>query len=339
MAHNMTIDKLGNAEMFYVRSSGTPWHHLGTGINTTVASTSPEMRTVLGWTVDQHAIYWKRPLPDGTFVEELVPSGRLNVRMDTLDQLAIVSPDYHVIQNMEAVAMMDALVGEAAAMYETAGSLKGGRMVWALAALPRELTVVPGDTLKPYLAMMLAHDGTHALTMKPTTTRIVCNNTYDMALGAAGRALRIEHRKGASVKLEEARRILGFADAYFIKLEDAARRLTSHKINALMLSRYFETVFPHPEQATPETREAAARVDALHEKLAILFHEGAGAALPGVKGTIWGALNAVTEYTDHVAPVTVKGAMKAGGLEDVILGSAVQVRQRAMDAALALLPN
>ena len=44
---------------------------------------------------------------------------------------------------------MDALVGDKLALYETSGSLHGGRRVWMLARIPKEYWAGADDLIKP----------------------------------------------------------------------------------------------------------------------------------------------------------------------------------------------
>src|SRR5262245_19963991 len=127
MAHELTISKLGRAEMAYF--GAPPWHAAQTKpVSLSRHATAVEMMEAasLNWLVESQPLYIKEP--DGTFtmIDEVVA----NVRSDTRERLGIVTPDYSIIQNLKSFQIMDAIVGEAAAMYETAGSLNGGRRIW-----------------------------------------------------------------------------------------------------------------------------------------------------------------------------------------------------------------
>jgi hypothetical protein len=99
-----------------------------------------------------------------------------------------------VFQNHEAFDFMDGLVGDKLAMYETAGSLHGGKRVWMMASIPKEYRAGPDDLIKPYVLLTNTHDGSQALRMIPTTVRVVCQNTLNLALRESGvEGLTISH--------------------------------------------------------------------------------------------------------------------------------------------------
>ena len=97
-----------------------------------------------------------------------------------------------VVQNTEAFAFTDALLGEGV-QYETAGSLMGGRKVWLLARLPREF-IIAGERISPYLVFSNTHDGSGAVRVAVTPIRVCCNNTLNLALATAQRSLDSPHR-------------------------------------------------------------------------------------------------------------------------------------------------
>ena len=116
--------------MFYVRE--TPWHGLGVRVNEAPASKEALTAAGLDWNVIQEPIY--------TETEELINGYKANVRDSDRRVLGVVTDRYKVIQNTEAFAFTDSLLGEGV-RYETAGSLQGGRKVWLLAHMPHEYII------------------------------------------------------------------------------------------------------------------------------------------------------------------------------------------------------
>ena len=114
--------------MFYVRK--TPWHGLGTRVNEALNSKEALTAAGLDWNVIQEPIY--------TETEELIEGYKANIRDTDRKVLGVVTDRYKIVQNQEAFAFTDALLGEGV-RYETAGSLQGGRKVWLLAHLPHEI--------------------------------------------------------------------------------------------------------------------------------------------------------------------------------------------------------
>ena len=100
--------------MFYTREK--PWHGLGT-----LVAEAPESREALriaglNWKVLQEPVYTEN--------DELIQGYKANVRDSDRKILGVVTDRYKVIQNEEAFAFTDALLGEGV-RYETAGGKKG----------------------------------------------------------------------------------------------------------------------------------------------------------------------------------------------------------------------
>ena len=113
--------------MFYVKK--TPWHGLGTEVQEAPDSREELWMAGLDWSVVQEPIYTGR--------KELVEGYKANIRDSDRNPLGVMADRYQVIQNREAFAFTDSLLGEGVC-YETAGSLLGGRKVWMLARMPQK---------------------------------------------------------------------------------------------------------------------------------------------------------------------------------------------------------
>ncbi len=136
--------------MFSTREK--PWHGLGTIVAEALNSGEALEAAGLNWKVVQKKIY--------TGDRKLIPGYRANVRDTDHRLLGVVSDRYRVVQNEDAFAFTDALLGEGV-RYETAGSLQSGRRVWMLAKLPNEYIIL-GEQISPYLVFSNTHDGSGA---------------------------------------------------------------------------------------------------------------------------------------------------------------------------------
>ena len=162
--------------MFSVREK--PWHGLGTIVAEAPDSSAALELAGLDWTVTQKDI----ATADGG---KVIPGFKANVRELDDKVLGIVTDRYKVVQNTEAFAFTDALLGEGV-RYETAGSLQGGRRIWLLAKLPQQY-IINGDEITPYLVFMNSHDGSGSIKVAMTPIRVVCSNTLNLALSKAKR--------------------------------------------------------------------------------------------------------------------------------------------------------
>ena len=323
MAHNLTIDRFGRAEMFYINES--PWHGLGTKLEKVATSKEALVAASLDWAVRMEPIF----LGNGRRVDEF----RATVRADTGEALSIVGTRYQPIQNVEAFRFLDALVGEAKAMYHTAGNLRGGRKVWIQARLPKELVIVPGDVAEKFLLLVNSHDGESAMVCRFVATRVVCQNTLAAALRehGASRQVSVRHTRSATERVDEARRVLGLSLKYFDVFGQRCQAMSAKKLTQRMLHEYFSMVVP-----TPEPGRDSSQVRRIHQALAHLFEEGRGNERRQVRGTLWAAYNSVTEYVDHIRGVRKDGTPRGNWAESALFGSGDALKQRAYLAAVAL---
>src|SRR5262245_52747140 len=331
MAHAIDTTT-GKAAVFVTGAAA--WHRLGKVV--AQAQTSAEAISLAGldWIVKQYPAVAQ--LNDGTNINpdrtfNLRPTDRVaNVRMDTLAVLGVVGKGYHVFQNAAAFDFMDAIVSEKLAMYETAGAIFGGRRVWLMARIPQELRVAGTDDVTlPYVLLTNSHDGSTALRMIPTSVRVVCQNTLNLALRRAGTAgLTIRHCESLAARVEDARANLGIITKRVSAFQAELDALAAVSLKETEVADYFRGVFkmrPPLKKAAAHTdgasllesllgravqqsevmadlleghREQTARKAAndarLLEQLLSNYHNDTN-SLPGVEGTVWAAYNAVSE--------------------------------------------
>lgn len=161
--------------MFYTRT--TPWHGLGVHVEEAPNSEDALRIAGLNWEVQQKFIL--------TNDHQLIDGYKANMRYSDGAILGIVSDRYKIVQNHEAFAFTDALLGEGV-RYETAGSLQGGKRVWLLARLPEQH--IADEEFENYLVFSNSHDGTNAVKVAVTPVRVVCHNTLNLALSTARRS-------------------------------------------------------------------------------------------------------------------------------------------------------
>lgn len=208
-----------NFETGFSASGIVPWHGLGEIIKE--APTSEEAIKIAG--LDWDVI--PRPIYDELGRE--LEGYKVNVRSTDNQILGIVTDRYRIVQNSEAFAFTDALLGEGVT-YETAGSLASGKRVWMLAKM--EGTLLAEENIDPYLVFTNAHDGSGAVRVAITPIRVVCQNTLNLALRDASRHWSCAHKGNIQSKLEDARYTLESADRYMKALEEEFGELKLKKV-------------------------------------------------------------------------------------------------------------
>ena len=271
--------------MFSVREK--PWHGLGTVVAEAPASADALELAGLDWRVEQTPIY----TPHGQ-----VEGYRANVRNTDGQVLGVVTDRYKVIQNTEAFAFTDELLGSGV-RYETAGSLQGGRKVWLLARLPREF-IIAGERISPYLVFSNTHDGSGAVRVAVTPIRVCCNNTLNLALSTATRSFSMVHTGDVKGKVAEARQTLFMADTYMENLGREFERLRKQKITEQQVQEYIALLLPIEENASDIT---AKNVTKLRNDMAARYFDAPD--LKGLGNNAYRFINAVSDFATHAEPI------------------------------------
>ena len=274
--------------MFSVREK--PWHYEMTKDVTKIIQEAPTSKEALvaaglDWTIEG------KPVFDAHGNE--IKGYSANTRSSDGKVLGIVGSRYNVVQNAEAFAFTDSLIGEGV-RYETAGSLWGGKRIWLLAKLPDRY--VAGDKVEPFVCFTNTHDGTGAVRVCMTPVRVVCNNTLNAAISGARRSWSAVHRGNVGAKLEEARETLQLADQYMTSLDEVADRLANEKLTEGQMIKAVEALVPIDDKATERQKKTA--MNAREQIIACTLAPD----LVKFLNTKWGFVNAVSDYVGHSEP-------------------------------------
>lgn len=333
MAH-LISEASGRAEAFYALKPA--WHGLGTVLDHAPDSATAIEAAGLNWRVDPLPLVARRSVdtPEGIAIDDTdVPGFVANVRSDTGDILGVVGSSYRIVQNSEAFGFLDSLLQDGVMRYESAGALKGGRIVWMLARMPSVDTIAAGDDSRRYVLFTTAHDGTGAIRALPTSVRVVCWNTLSIAMKSKDSAV-IRHTGDIDTKLSIARRYLSQFDQAFTLHSDTARRLADRRYTFDQLESYLSRLFPEVEEKRAKTiRERdieSVRLNLINPRNTV----------GNIAGTWWSAVNAVTELVDHAS--TTRGQSPREKSENRMManfglhGRAAQFKREAFDVAAEL---
>ena len=295
--------------MFSVRE--VPWHGLGKVLKDAPTSKDAITEAGLDWLVIPRKV-WVEVEPtqveagepvimhgESTTVLKLANEFVANVRASDGSVLGIVSDEYRLVQNWEAFEFTDSLVQDGIMRYETAGSLRNGRIIWLLGRLSEHKTIL-NDKVEPYVLFMNTHDGTGSVRVLTTPVRVVCNNTLNLALnkatGGIGRSWSTIHTGNMQEKLAEARRTLGLVNQFMLELEQFANTLVHIWISDDQWEDIVSDLLPIGENDSERRREniMVAR-EALVNRAYI--HE-----LRPYYNTGWACVNAVADFVAHYKP-------------------------------------
>jgi phage/plasmid-like protein (TIGR03299 family) len=217
------------------------------------------------------------------------------------DVLGVVGERYVPLQNEDLFDFADNLLDNGG-RWETAGSIKGGRVVFGALALERETVLDPNgvsDKINTYLLVNTSHDGSIAIQASITPVRVVCANTLNLALGNRGRggsvkqSFKIRHTQTAQGKVAVAREALGLANAYMDEFDKMASAMIETEITKAQFDQIVNLAYPMPKDDAKKVSitKHANKIDLINDIYVGDFNNT-------ISGTAWGALNALTERLD-----------------------------------------
>ena len=296
MAAELTIRKDGFVEMAFI--GDTPWHDSGQKLQENATIEEWQKEAGLDWTIESAPIQYQALSGSGYGIETYPFDGR-NVlyRSDNKEPLSAVSDRYKAVQPKEVLEFFRDLVEENGFKIHTAGTLMGGKRMWALAQTGKYGEIVKEDGIGGFLLLSTSCDRSLATTARFTTVRVVCNNTLSMAHNENSHTVSFSHIKKFDHGAVKAK--LGNAVESFGAFIDMGKYLQQQQMNQAQADQFIKNLIAPMSQIKRDDYDIAN--NRAYQKIISLFDGGAmGSELVG--HTKWGMLNAVTEYYDHHKP-------------------------------------
>lgn len=291
------------------------WHKQGTVLDTegkkglTIEQALPA--SGLDFTVEKVPLYAAMPGVSATEINGATVTTvdrRYGVqRMDTGEVLGTVGESWQPVQNLEGFAILNDVIAQASALdegyklwIESAGALDNGRKVWVLAHIDQDLQIA-GEEYRSYLLFMNGHDGRTSVTAAAVDMRVVCANTLNFAVFEENstrgekipRIVRVRHTSRAGQKIKEAHAILGMRNRRAEELARQGEWLVEQQFSDRSWAKFLNEIMPFEKEEGP----GATMVEDRRAKLSKLYFDAPN--LEPIRGTKWGALQAVCEYADH----------------------------------------
>jgi phage/plasmid-like protein (TIGR03299 family) len=313
MAHELEMVN-GQAQMAYV--GDVPWHGLGTKVNPDLTPDQFQKVAGLDWTVE------KQPLMTPNGVK--VPNKEALVRSSDNSVLDVVGTGWNPVQNSEAFEFFHDYVMAGDMEMHTAGSLKDGQMVWALAKTKESFELFNGDVTDNYFLFTNPHQFGKSINIRMTPIRVVCNNTLTLSLSQeSDKMVTVNHRKAFDPDMVKEQ--MGIAREKMEQYKSMAEFLGNKRYTADNVIQYFNEVFgaPAKEKVDNEIPFTSRNAKLAYENLDV--QPGANFA----QGTWWTAFNSVTNMTDHL-----QGREDDSRLVSAWYGRNRKVKLNALDKAL-----
>jgi phage/plasmid-like protein (TIGR03299 family) len=298
MAHLLEQSATGETAFASLREPA--WHGLGTVFQEEVDTKKMlELAHLDNWNVRLEDV----AIPTGfesdknySFVTRTNPFNK-----EQNDVLGVVGERYVPLQNEELFDFGDLLLDNGG-RWETAGSIKSGRVVFGSLALERETILDPNgvsDKVNTYLLINTSHDGSIAIQASITPVRVVCANTLNLALGQRGRggsvkqSFKIRHTQTASGKIAIAREALGLTHSYMDEFDKMANEMIQTEVSKAQFDKIVEALYPTPKDETQKASMTKhnAKIDLINEIYVGDYNHT-------IAGTAWGVANAMTERLD-----------------------------------------
>jgi phage/plasmid-like protein (TIGR03299 family) len=274
-------------------AGAVPWHGLGVPVANDLTAKEMMDAAKLNWRVE------KKPLFVISNGRNIVVPSQCALMRDSDDQImSIITDDWNPVQNEEAFDFFKEFVDAGDMEMHTAGSLKSGRMVWALAKIKQSFSLFNGkDEIESHLLFSNPHEYGKSIDIRFTPIRVVCNNTLTLALGSkSDLTVRMNHR--AEFNPEKVKEALGIATKKLGKYKDVAEFLASKKFKTETVLDYFNELFPHTKANDDDESDEELKISRPARLSFDALDKQPGHALG--EGTWWNAFNSVTYNIDHV---------------------------------------
>lgn len=222
-------------------------------------------------------------------------------RLDTGKTFGFGKKGYTIVQNRQAFAFVEDLLGSGQVQIESAGTFKGGARVWIQAKVAQPIAV-PGDEVDAYLTISTSHDGSGSLQAVYGFLRLACTNQFPALVREAASVWRHRHSTHVLAKADQAKAILGLAPKVIDGFETEVRRLIETEVTDRQFRSIVQSVLPITDFQTPRQRR---NVEEQREAVRAMYaSEIDGGAF---RGTGWGAVNAVNSWAQWAKPVKSTG--------------------------------
>jgi phage/plasmid-like protein (TIGR03299 family) len=259
------------------------------------------------------------------------------VRADNGLPLSVVGSRYVPVQNAACADIMDGVLARAGGSYVKGGMFGLGKKVYVQAQLPDTVKVKGTDESQKLLTFITSHDMTTQVLLGFTAVRIICMNTFMMAVQDAQRQVVIRHTRNAESRLETVQAILEGQLHYFRQLEVKANWLADQKFTDLQMDLAMRTVLGVRDGL--QAQDIPTRTKNVMDIVRGNFEGGLGIDSSN-RGSAWAAYNAFSEYTNHQR--AVRNADDRGGeasvrVESILMGTGAAMNDRALLAIETLL--
>ena len=346
MADNINFnERKGTHSIFVVKEPA--WHGLGQVVEQALTSRQALRMANLDFEVAKKPCYIQVEVESGDSKSYIppkwawkeVPGSFATYRTDNNQPLGQVGSKYEIIQNHEAFAFFDNIVGEKAAMFETAGALGLGETIFITAKLPKYIKVGGNDVIERYLLFANAHDGSKSIEVMFTPIRVVCNNTLSLALSTANNKFKIRHTKSLRDRLDEAQQVLHIENTRASEASEMFNAMSKVKMTDNNVKSFINLVFLTADEISkieagekPHEVLSSKKINIIND-VNRYYYDGPGQKYDVAKGTLWGAYNSISGFFQNAKHYKDQETK----MKNIFYGSVYNYNQSAFNLAVQII--
>ena len=316
----------------------TPWHGLGNELAPKQPIEIWAKQAGMDWRIESSDVSYMANNDKGHNLILPFAEQKVLYRSDNFEPLSVVSQRYQEVQPREILEFYRDLTVQSDFELETAGVLKGGRKMWALARTGQSATLKGGDVSNGYLLLATACDGTMATTAQFTSIRVVCNNTLAISLAnGGGNVVKVPH--STSFDGDRVKQQLGISVKQWDEHMYQMKQLSQRRVTQAQAANYLNRVFNDQDNdiilfnRAKKEKDAVPNAKAMNQVMNMFNGQGRGADLDAARDTAYGLLCAMTEFVDHE-----RRAMSTDHrLDSAWFGAGAKLKDKSLEEAFALI--
>ena len=316
----------------------TPWHGLGNELAPKQPIEIWAKQAGMDWRIESSDVSYMANNDKGHNLILPFAEQKVLYRSDNFEPLSVVSQRYQEVQPREILEFYRDLTEQSDFELETAGVLKGGRKLWALARTGQSATLKGKDVSNGYLLLATACDGTLATTAQFTSIRVVCNNTLAISLAnGSGGMVKVPH--STSFDADKVKQQLGVSVKQWEEHAYEMKQLSERRVTQAEAANYLSRVFNDQDNdiilfnRAKKEKDAVPNAKAMNQVMQMFNGQGRGADLDAARDTAYGLLCSITEYVDHE-----RRAMNTDNrLNSAWFGAGAKLKQKGLEQSLLML--
>ncbi len=316
----------------------TPWHGLGNQLSPNQLIEVWAEQAGMDWNIQSASVNYMAEKDGLNNIIMPYDDHKVLYRSDTLEPLSVVSQRYQEVQPREILEFYNDLTEKADFELETAGVLKGGRKLWALARTGQSKTLKGGDVSHGYLLLATACDGTLATTAQFTSIRVVCNNTLAVSLANSNGADVVKVPHSTNFDADKVKQQLGLSVKQWDEHCYQMKQLSERRVTQAEAVNYLSRVFNDRDNemilfnTSKREKDAVPNAKAMNKVMSMFNGQGRGADLDSARDTAYGLLCSMTEFIDHER----RALSTDNRLNSAWFGNGAKMKQKSLEEALLL---